>query len=74
LVEHSTENAGVVGSIPTVATTKKTLSNLLSVFFIFSAIVEATKVVKRGFDCSIACAVALCLGKNYLRVQPAVMG
>jgi hypothetical protein len=27
LVEHSTENAGVVGSIPTVATSKRLLAN-----------------------------------------------
>jgi len=34
LVEHSTENAGVVGSIPTVAT-KKASSNALEAFLVF---------------------------------------
>ena len=34
LVEHSTENAGVVGSIPTVAT-KKAFSIVLEAFLLF---------------------------------------
>ncbi len=34
LVEHSTENAGVVGSIPTVATFQKARSVLLRAFFV----------------------------------------
>ena len=47
LVEHSTENAGVVGSIPTVAT-KKALSNRLRAFFIVPGTERADRFSSLG--------------------------
>jgi hypothetical protein len=49
LVEHSTENAGVVGSIPTVAT-EKALSKSLRAFLFFSENAEVAGVVKGSVD------------------------
>jgi hypothetical protein len=49
LVEHSTENAGVVGSIPTVAT-EKALSKSLRAFLFSAKNVEVAGEVKGSVD------------------------
>jgi hypothetical protein len=51
LVEHSTENAGVVGSIPTVAT-EKALSNVLRAFLFLAKNTEVAGGVKASVDWS----------------------
>jgi hypothetical protein len=51
LVEHSTENAGVVGSIPTVAT-EKALSKSLRAFLFLAKNTEVAGGVKASVDWS----------------------